>query len=200
MKQAILKRIHPYRGSNRVSRWFRKYIETTPVRQIIGLNLAGLSFVTAVIAPQIGDIASSIEVEKATKETIVEIVPTDIRYQWPMNRFGLSQRFSLSHPGIDLTDPVGIPIFPVSDGWVAWTNALRWGYGNHLLVEHENGVKSLYAHVSKIDVQPGQTVTKTTKLGEVGATGWATGSHLHLEVYQDGIPINPLEILPDITK
>lgn len=200
MKQVILKLIHPYRGSNRVSRWLRKHIETAPVRQVIGLNLAGFSFVAAVIAPQMSDIASYLEVEKVTKETIVEIVPTDTRYQWPINRFGLSQQFSLSHPGVDLTDPVGVPIFPVSDGWVAWTNALTWGYGNHILVEHENGVKSLYAHLSKTDVRSGQTVTKTTKLGEVGATGWATGSHLHLEVYQNGIPINPLEILPDITK
>lgn len=198
MKQLIFKLIHPYRGSNRVSRWFRKNIETTPIRQIIGLNLAGLSFVAAVIAPQIGDIASYLEVEKVTKETIVEIVPTDTRYQWPMNRFGLSQQFSLSHPGVDLTDPVGVPIFAVSDGWVAWINPLPWGYGNHLLIEHENGVKSLYAHLSKIDVRPGQTVGKTTKLGEVGATGLTTGNHLHLEFYQDGIPINPLEVLPTI--
>lgn len=188
----------PYRGSNRVSRFLRKKIEAVRVPQIVGINLAGLAFFSAIIAPQVGDVTSALEVENSTIETVVEVIPTDAKFQWPMPRFGLTTRFSRAHPGVDLLDPVGTPIYPIADGWVAWTNSLPWGYGKHLLVEHAGGFKSLYAHLSKFDTLPGQSVSKQTKLGEVGATGWATGSHVHLEIYQDGVPINPLEVLPAI--
>lgn len=188
----------PYRGSNRVSRFLRKKIEAVRVPQIVGINLAGLAFFSAIIAPQVGDVTSALEVENSYNETVVEVVPTDAKFQWPVSRFTITTRFSTTHPAIDLIDPIGTPIYPIADGWVSWTNSLSWGYGKHLLVEHTGGIKSLYAHLLKFDIVPGQSVNKQTKLGEVGATGWATGSHVHLEIYQNGIPINPLEVLPAI--
>lgn len=163
------------------------------------MNLAGLAFFSAIIVPQGEEFASSVEVTLSTQETVIETAPMDSYFQWPLSRFGLTTRFSLGHPGIDLTAPFGTPIYPVANGTVAWTNSLAWGYGRHLLVEHERGIKSMYAHLSKISVTEGEHVSKATKIGEIGATGWSTGYHVHLEIYQDGVPINPLEVLPALT-
>lgn len=168
------------------------------MRQVLGVNLAGLSFVAAVIVPQVDAITSQIEVMRETVETVVEVVPTTERFQWPMTRFGLTTRFSLGHPGIDLTAPKGTPVKPAAEGRVLWVQSSSFGYGKHLVVEHDKGAQSLYAHLSNVEVKEGQTVDKNTVVGEVGSTGWSTGNHLHLEIYQDGTPINPLEVLPAI--
>lgn len=178
----------------------RKKLEQLNVLQVIGVNLTGLAFFSAVIVPRANDIASTLEVTLATQETSVEMSASDSFFQWPLSKFGLTSRFSLGHPGIDLTASLGTSLFPIAKGVVSWVQKLPWGYGNHLLVEHERGIKSLYAHLSKIVVTPGQEVSKATSLGTIGNTGWATGSHLHLEIYQDDLPINPLEVLPAIAK
>ena len=166
--------------------------------QTIGVYLSGVAVFSAVLVPAASDLATNLEVSRVTEQTYIEVVPTDTKFQWPFIRFALTTRFSSGHPDVDLINPVGVPIYPVADGWVEWTLYSSWGYGNHVLVEHDSGAKSLYGHMSKIDVSPGQTVTKKTKLGEVGSTGWSTGSHVHLEVYQNNVPVNPLEILPSI--
>lgn len=189
-----------YRGSNNLSLFIRKRIERLNLRQILGLNLAGLAFFGAVIMPQASDFISSIEVMVETQETIVHVVPTQSKFQWPLSRFAISQRFYVAHPGMDLTAPLGTPVYPVANGRVSIVNILYWGFGNHVIIEHDKGIASLYAHLSKVEVKEGQEVTKATRLGAVGSTGWSTGNHLHLEVYQDGIPINPIEVLPEIKQ
>ena len=181
-----------------VSLWLRKIIEKLPFKQLLGVNLAGLAFVAAVVVPQATDIANNWEILSETETTVVAVTPTASRFRWPLTSFGLSQRFHLGHPGVDLTSPNGTPVFPVADGWVAWVTSSLWGYGKHLLVQHDKGIQSLYAHLSAINVKQGDTVTKDTQLGAVGSTGWSAGNHLHLEIYQDSTPINPLEVLPKI--
>ena len=176
----------------------RKKIEAAKLPQTIGVYLSGVAVFSAVLVPAASDFAAQLEVSRATEQTIIEVVPTDTKFQWPFTRFGLTTRFSAGHPGVDLVNAIGVPIYPIGDGWVEWTLYSNWGYGNHVLVEHERGVKSLYGHMSKINVKPGQTVDKKTMLGEVGSTGWSSGSHVHLEVYQNNIPVNPLDILPSI--
>ena len=64
-----------------------------------------------------------------------------------------------------------------------------------MLINHGSGFKSLYAHLGKIVVLPGDEVDKNTVIGTVGSTGWSTGSHLHLEVYENDRTFNPLTIL-----
>ncbi|MBI4062379.1 M23 family metallopeptidase [Candidatus Gottesmanbacteria bacterium] len=176
----------------------RKKIEAAKLPQTIGVYLSGVAVFSAVLVPTATDFVANLQVERVTEQTYVEVVPTDTKFQWPFTRFGLTTRFSAGHPGVDLINPIGVPIYPIANGWVQWSIFSNWGYGNHVLVEHDSGIKSLYGHMSKIDVKPGQTVDKKTKLGEVGSTGWSTGSHVHLEVYQNNIPINPLDVLPSI--
>ena len=189
-----------YRGSHILSFILRKKLERMPLRQVLGVNLASFAFVAAVVVPQVDAITSELEVMRETDETIVEIVPTTTRFQWPISRFGLTSRFSSGHPGLDLTAPKGSPIQAIAQGQVQMVASYPFGFGKHILIAHDKGASSLYAHLSKIEVKEGQTVEKDTVVGEVGSTGWSTGNHLHLEIYQDGFAINPLDALPSITE
>lgn len=200
MKQIFSWLTRHYHGSNIISFILRKKLERFHVRQILGLNLASFAFVAAIIVPQVDAITSELEVMRETVETIVEVIPTIARFQWPLTRFGLTSRFSPGHPGLDMTDPKGTPVKPIAEGKVITVEAYPFGYGKHMLIEHDKGARSLYAHLSKVEVKEGQTVDKNTVLGEVGSTGWSTGNHLHLEIYQDGTPVNPLDALPTITS
>ena len=174
------------------------WLEKISIRKFIGVNLAGLSFFAAVVIPQSQGAASSWVTYLDTKETYVEVVPTKTKFHWPLQKFGISQFFSLTHPGMDLPDPAGTEVYPVAAGKVTWITVLPWGYGRHIIVTHSPTEESLYAHLSKVNVSVGDYVTKDTKLGEVGSTGWSTGNHLHLEIHENSIPINPLEVLPEL--
>jgi murein DD-endopeptidase MepM/ murein hydrolase activator NlpD len=70
------------------------------------------------------------------------------------------------------------------------------GYGNAVVIDHTGGMATLYAHQSRIAVVPGQVVNAGDVIGYVGATGYATGPHLHFEVRLDGNPVNPISFLP----
>lgn len=196
MKQLIETLTKPYYGSNQISRALRSWIDGIPFRQLIGLHLAGLTFVTAVIAPRVGELDALMKVMEENAQTTVEAAPIQATRRWPISSFSLSQRFSISHPGIDLTAAYGTDVYPTENGVVSWVTNSAWGYGKHLLIEHEQGIKSLYAHLSTLNVADQQPVTTETKIGQIGSSGWSTGSHLHLEIYQDGTPVNPLEVLP----
>lgn len=176
--------------------YIRRVIRHLNLEQIIGVNLAGLAFFAGIVVPQTHEVFSNLEVTLETQETILIADAKPSTYQWPLKQFGISQNFSYYHPGIDLTDPIGTPVYPIGNGTVDWIQSTSFGYGRHLLISHEGGIKSLYAHLSKISVSEGQKVTKETEVGTVGMTGRTTGSHLHLEIYDDNIATNPLEILP----
>jgi murein DD-endopeptidase MepM/ murein hydrolase activator NlpD len=168
------------------------------VRRAIGINLAGLAFFAAVIVPQTQNVISDLEVSMTPQRNVIVVDASPSLLQWPFRQFGISQEFSAVHPAMDLTNPLGTPIYPVGDGVVAWVRYLSYGYGSHVLIIHPDGLESLYAHMNVIYVHEGQNVTKTTKIGEVGLTGWTTGPHLHLEVYENSMPTNPMEVLPEI--
>jgi len=190
----------PYYGSNRMSRLIRTKIETKPVTELIGIPLIALALLAGIVVPQAMAGFSTAEVYFDTQITTVNAVVAPSRFRWPLATFGLSQFFSGGHPGLDLTNPAGTPIYPVTNGKVIVAAALSNGYGKHVIIDHGDGMIATYAHMSRIDVAQGQIVTKDTELGTVGATGWATGNHLHFELYQHGIALNPLEVLPDIKK
>lgn len=101
------------------------------------------------------------------------------------------------HKGIDLVGSGSKHIYPVNNGTVVYVKNSTKGYGHHLLINHGDGVWSLYAHLSKIYVKAGQTVNKNTILGVEGSTGNSTGSHLHLEIRKssDGSQVNPISFL-----
>ena len=110
----------------------------------------------------------------------------------------LSTKFSAYHPGVDIATGLGMPVHPISDGIVTEVNFGFWGYGNHVILTHPDGFRSLYAHLGKVYVQKGQSVTAVSTLGEVGMTGRTSGPHTHLEITNNGEYIDPLTILPKI--
>lgn len=89
------------------------------------------------------------------------------------------------HNGIDIAAPEGTPILAAADGNVSLVrggDGWNGGYGNYIVITHQNGVQTLYAHLSSIDVLKGQKVNKGQKIGGMGNTGKSTGVHLHFEV------------------
>lgn len=112
---------------------------------------------------------------------------------------GFSMRFHpilkqwRAHLGVDYGAPTGTPVRTVGDGVVdfaGWQN----GFGNVVTVRHNERDTTLYAHLSRIDVRRGQSVSQGQRVGAVGATGWATGPHLHFEFHQNGRQANPVEV------
>ena len=109
------------------------------------------------------------------------------------DRFG--PRGDRFHSGIDLLATAGTPVHAAGAGTVAFAGWDSGGYGNLVVVDHGNGVSSWYAHLSRLDVTSGAAVTTATQVGLVGATGHATGPHLHLEVRVRGAVTDPLAAL-----
>ncbi len=200
LKTALIWLTKPYYGSNRLSRWVRGKIDHRSIQELIGIPLIGLAFFGGVIVPQTQTGFASTEVYFDTQTTVVSAVVAPSRFRWPLAAFGLSQVFSVGHPGLDLTNPADTPIYPILEGKVVLAAVMYNGYGKHVTVEHADSMTSVYAHLSKIEVKEDQIVTKETEIGTVGATGWATGNHLHLEILQNGIALNPMEVLPGIKK
>ncbi|MCL2503339.1 MAG: M23 family metallopeptidase [Coriobacteriia bacterium] len=100
------------------------------------------------------------------------------------------------HTGLDIGASQGSVIVAAGSGTVIYTG-YRGGYGNTVMIDHGNGVVSLYAHQANgsIMVQTGQKVASGEQIGKVGSTGNSTGPHLHFEVRVNGTPKNPLNYL-----
>ena len=99
---------------------------------------------------------------------------------------GRGQEF---HKGIDIGAPYGAPVYSLKAGTVTYAGEMN-GYGNVVVVSHGD-ISTLYAHNSSISVSVGQTVSGGQQLAKVGATGWATGPHIHFEVIIDGTNVDP---------
>lgn len=187
-----------YRGGNFFSRLICKIFEKSSVQQLFGLSLVLTIFSFSVLAPQTLAFMEAAQVASVSSNSDFPIiVTTESTNRYPLENFSLSQGFSWYHWGIDLTTNEGSFVFPITKGKILEVGSSFWGYGNYILIGHQNGQKSLYAHLSKYEVKPGDEVEKETIIGRVGHTGWATGNHLHLEIYSGGFPLNPLEVLPE---
>ncbi len=101
------------------------------------------------------------------------------------------------HMGIDLGAPFGSPVVAAAAGVVEEANGDNsHGYGNHVLIAHGFGYETLYAHLSRIVVKPGEQVAQGQLIGYVGQSGYAFGPHLHFEVRRNGDKIDPEPLLP----
>lgn len=96
------------------------------------------------------------------------------------------------HTGMDFTAPVGTPIFATGNGTISKVEMDGRGYGNNVLINHGYGYETLYGHMSKIIVRPGQKIKRGDMIGYVGNSGTSTGPHLHYEVRKNGNPVNPV--------
>jgi len=119
-------------------------------------------------------------------------------FAWPLSGpitspFGM--RWGTLHPGIDIGVPTGTPIHAAGSGTVVWCGWMS-GYGNLVMIDHHNGLATLYGHQSRIAVGCNQEVSQGETIGYVGCTGFCTGPHLHFEVRVNGTPVDPLGYLP----
>ena len=99
------------------------------------------------------------------------------------------------HTGIDIAYPKGTSISAIGSGKVEKTEYSDTGYGCHVVINHGNGIKTLYGHCSAICVKKGDKVEKGQIIAKVGSTGKSTGPHLHLNVYENGKTVNPIKYL-----
>lgn len=104
-----------------------------------------------------------------------------------------------SHKGVDLTAPTGTDVYAAMDARVVTAGKHRQ-YGNFIVLDHGNGVQTLYAHLSAIQTVEGEIVRRGQKIGLVGRTGNATGPHLHFELIEAGQRQNPLPFLNDVEE
>jgi len=122
------------------------------------------------------------------------------RWIWPtrgMFSSGYGWRWGRMHKGIDIANNVGTPIVAAKDGVVSFSGWHSGGYGYLVTISHDDGSRSLYAHNSRLLVQPGDTVRQGDQIALMGSTGRSTGPHLHFEIHPAGRgATNPLQFLP----
>lgn len=98
------------------------------------------------------------------------------------------------HHGVDLGVPTGTPVHAMAGGTIRFAGTMS-GFGNVIWIDHINGLMSIYAHLSVIDVQAGQRVGAGDPIGASGASGSVTAPHLHFEVWRWGRPVDPIPVL-----
>lgn len=123
-------------------------------------------------------------------------LPIDKDKFWISSEYGYRKNpFSgemKNHKGIDLAANIGTPVYAIKDGVVSSTIYNDTTFGNYIVLTHTNGsITSIYAHLSKINVTQGSQVLRGQQIGQVGQSGMATGPHLHFEIRQRGVSINP---------
>lgn len=114
------------------------------------------------------------------------------RLIWPTTSRRLSQYFNWRHYGIDVPNKVGQPIYAIQSGVVETAGWNRGGYGYYVIINHGNGMRSLYAHSSELFVSAGDRVVQGQVISAIGNTGRSTGPHLHFEIRINGKTVNPL--------
>ena len=113
------------------------------------------------------------------------------RYGWRSDPFTKNRSF---HNGLDMATYRGAPVFAALAGVVVSTG-YSTVYGNHVIIRHHSGYKTLYGHLNSIFTSANRYVTTATQIGTVGSTGRSTGPHLHFTVYKNGATINPFSVL-----
>jgi len=116
-------------------------------------------------------------------------------FAWPMNGL-ISQGYYSWHRAIDIAAAKGTRIVAADSGYVVTVQYSDTGYGRMVVVNHQNGYKTLYAHMSVINVELGQSVAKGELIGLCGSTGNSTGPHLHFEIMRQDVRLNPFIYLP----
>jgi murein DD-endopeptidase MepM/ murein hydrolase activator NlpD len=116
-------------------------------------------------------------------------------FVWPAGGT-ITQRFVWYHKGIDIANRAAPTILAADAGTVVGAGWLDgYGYGNRVIIDHGNGYRTLYGHLSQVYVVTGQTVNRGAAIGKMGSTGRSTGIHLHFEVVLNGVYLNPLNVL-----
>lgn len=187
--------IKAIRAGSKISRVLRHILERVNLKAFLGGNLALFIVVSNAFVPGAAALGQ-VEPEQILLAVPAEPISTEVAVQYPVELVIVNQGFHLLHWGVDFDGVKGDPIRPIKKGRVIKTETSRFAFGNSVLIEHADGLASLYAHLSEINVKEGDRVDTKAVIGKMGRTGNATGDHLHLEVYKNGRPVNPIGVLP----
>lgn len=172
-----------------------------PLVAVIILTQTGINIISDKLVTK-NETNQSVEVKNPLTGDAIHTVAQPMA--WPVQgvvtlEFGESDLpYQPFHTGIDIANPqgkIGDPIHPFMAGTVIYAGEIFWGYGKHIIIDHGNNITSLYGHLDKIYVYPGQKVGLDYMIGHEGETGWATGPHLHFQIDVFGIPVNPRTFL-----
>ena len=120
--------------------------------------------------------------------------------RWPLDAGVVSseygERWGKRHKGMDIAADVGEPVYAIADGEVIYAGDGLRGYGNVIILRHDRRTSSLYAHNSALKVKQGEHITQGTVIALLGTTGHSTGPHVHFEIRDGDVAVNPRTVLP----
>lgn len=169
------------------------FILTLPLVAILLLSQLGINIISDQLAVK-DPISQFVEIkDPLTGKVVKEIKATIV---WPTEgvitlEFGQRSPWEILHSGIDIAGKLDEPVVPIYEGVVVYSGKTIKGYGRHVIIDHGDNVKSIYAHLNKVFVYSGQRVTSSDVIGGQGKSGWTTGVHLHLQINVYGLPVNP---------
>lgn len=152
--------------------------------------------VTKPVAPPkttLADLVSPVATKKPQDLDTKELPAT--RLLWPTSGHVITQYYGWKHTGVDIDGDYSSPLYAAADGIVETAGWNSGGYGLQIIINHPNGMKTRYAHSSKMFVKVGDEVKKGQVIAMMGTTGRSTGTHLHFEVYTNGKRTNPLSYI-----
>jgi len=181
------------------------FVLSLPVIAVIILTNAGINIVSDRLAT-VDSQTQAVQIHDPKDGSVIEEIQPVV--SWPVAgiitlEFGQSNwPFQPLHSGIDIANPegkIGNPIHPFMDGTVIYAGEIFWGFGKHIIIDNGNNITSIYAHLDKIFVYPGEKIYINDVIGLEGTTGWSTGPHLHFQINVFGIPVNPRVFLGNNT-
>jgi murein DD-endopeptidase MepM/ murein hydrolase activator NlpD len=165
-------------------------------------DIEGLITRAADLSNGFRDVSDTLERNFARFANTPSILPTAgwLSSQFTRSRFHPILHENRPHEGIDVTAPTGTPIVAPAAGRVVFAGIDR-GYGMTVEIEHGNGIRTRFAHCSRLAVRAGQQVTRNQFIAAVGSTGLSTAPHLHYEIHVNGRAVDPLTfVLPDANE
>lgn len=179
------------KNAKTASIFFRGIFEFKKINQIIGFFILSSSFFAGTFPASISAVRTTFDTNLVRLRPEAIELTTQKSLQKPLGIFRITKGYSFFHPATDFAADAGSAVLAILPGRAEKVARGRFGYGNHVTVNHGSGLKSLYAHLAKINVKEDQLLDKETIIGFVGSTGWSSGPHLHLEIWEDNRKINP---------
>ncbi len=161
-------------------------------------DIEGLILRATDLSRSFSDVSDTLERNFKRFASTPSIMPTVgwLSSQFTRSRFHPILHENRPHEGIDVVAPTGTPIVAPAAGRVVFAGSDK-GYGLSVEIDHGNGIRTRFAHCSRIGVRTGQQVTRGQLIAAVGSTGLATAPHLHYEIHVEGRPVDPLKyVLP----
>lgn len=178
-----------------------KLVARNPLLQVLPDNLYVGQVLQIPIAAANPTLSGNLAVRKQMAQAASRSAVRSRQMDWPVERATITSNFGMRwgrlHKGMDLWNEAKgkTEILAAKEGVVVDAGANQDGYGYMVIIDHGNGLQTYYAHLRKILVEIGEMVERGQRIGYMGRTGDSTGYHLHFEVRQDDVPINPLRYL-----